>query len=115
MDVFRRGQREIIESVLAGADTLAVMPTGGGKSLTYQLPSVVLDGIVIVISPLIALMQDQVTSLQRMGVASGCIHSGMDDEQKRIVFREMKESSNLILLHSPERVAKDGFAGWVVK
>jgi len=115
MDAFRRGQREIIESVLSGADTLAVMPTGGGKSLTYQLPSVVLEGIVIVISPLIALMQDQVSSLQKAGIAAGCIHSGMMDDQKRIVFREMKASSHYILFLSPERVQKEGFAEWVVR
>ncbi len=115
LDGFRRGQKEIITSVLSGRDTLAVMPTGGGKSLCYQLPSLILEGIVIVISPLIALMQDQVSSLKKLGIPSGAIHSGMPVEEKREVFRNMQRSKHFILLLSPERVQKQGFLDWILK
>jgi ATP-dependent DNA helicase RecQ len=113
LQAFRRGQREIIESVLGGHDTMAVMPTGGGKSLCYQLPSVFREGIVVVISPLIALMEDQVRALKRMGLSAGYIHSGQTLEDKRALFAEMKGKANFILYLSPERVQKSGFSDWI--
>lgn len=113
IQTFRRGQREIISSVLNGRDTLAVMPTGGGKSLCYQLPSLFLEGIVIVISPLIALMQDQVGALKKIGIPSGGIHSALSLEEKRTVFLELKRSKNFILFLSPERVQKPEFLQWI--
>jgi ATP-dependent DNA helicase RecQ len=91
---------------------MAVMPTGGGKSLCYQLPGTVFDGIVIVISPLIALMEDQVQNLKRLGIAAACIHSGQTWEEKQSLFRRIKESKRFILYLSPERVQKEGFAAW---
>jgi len=110
---FRKGQREIIESVVAGRDAMAVMPTGGGKSLCYQLPAVVKEGIVVVISPLIALMNDQVRSLGNLGIAAGCLHSGQTYDEKAETFARMKENKSFVLYLSPERVQKEGFATWI--
>jgi ATP-dependent DNA helicase RecQ len=109
---FRKGQLAIIESVLAGRDTMAVMPTGGGKSLCYQLPAVVNQGLVVVISPLISLMQDQVRSLKALGLPAGCLHSAMTDNERREVFAELKQGGPFILYLSPERVQKPGFGMW---
>ena len=80
---FRIGQKEIINSILEKKDALAVLPTGGGKSLCYQFPAVYLQQLVVVISPLIALMKDQVSSLQAQGIPAGCLHSGQTEEAKR--------------------------------
>lgn len=113
LDSFRPGQKAVLESVLSGKDTLAVMPTGGGKSLCYQLPAAHFNGLVIVISPLIALMKDQVRSLKQFGIAAGCLHSGQDLEEKREVFAGIRSHSEFILYLSPERVQNPGFAGWL--
>lgn len=113
MSGFRRGQREIIEAVLGGRDVLAVLPTGGGKSLCYQYPAVVMQKLVIVISPLIALMKDQVASLRRFGIPAGCLHSGQTDDEKRVVFAEINKGGAFVLYLSPERAQKDGFHKWV--
>lgn len=110
---FRRGQREIISAVLSGQDVLAVLPTGGGKSLCYQLPALERESLVLVISPLIALMKDQVDGLNRIGVPAGSIHSGQTEEQKRDVFRRMALGGPFVLYVSPERVQKDGFKTWI--
>ena len=83
---FRPMQREIIESVLSGNDTLALMPTGGGKSLTFQIPALALDGLTIVITPLIALMKDQVDNLRRRGISAVAVHSGMDQHRIEIAL-----------------------------
>lgn len=110
---FRKGQQGILESVLKGNDTMAVMPTGGGKSLCYQLPAVGLHKLVIVISPLIALMQDQVKGLRNLGIPAGCLHSGQSLDEKRTVFGAIKKGGTYLLYLSPERVQKPGFADWV--
>ena len=114
---FRLGQMEIIDSVNSGQDVLAVMPTGGGKSLCYQLPAYTKAGITIVISPLIALMNDQVNSLQRLGLPAGSIHSGLSVVERRTVFENMKTAienkTGYILYLSPERLQKQGFIDWV--
>lgn len=112
---FRLGQKEIIEAVVDGKDVLAVMPTGGGKSLCYQLPSLLSPGITIVVTPLIALMNDQVSSLRAKGIAAGCIHSGLSQDEKRKVFSDMQELDNYLLYLSPERIQKPGFATWLEK
>jgi ATP-dependent DNA helicase RecQ len=110
---FRHGQWEIISSVLSKRDTLAVMPTGGGKSLCYQLPSICQKGITLVITPLISLMRDQVSALKAKGIPCGCIHSGQDTTENQRVFRELKASDSFLLYLSPERIQKPGFEHWV--
>src|SRR4051812_21293128 len=84
-DAFRGSQAEIIEHVVGGGDALVLMPTGGGKSLCYQIPALVRDGVGVVISPLIALMQDQVTALRAVGVRAGFLNSSQDPSARRQV------------------------------
>lgn len=110
---FRVGQKEIISAVLAKKDTLAVLPTGGGKSLCYQFPAVSLQQLVIVVSPLIALMKDQVMSLKQQGIRAGCLHSGQTEDEKREVFAQIHQGGSFILYLSPERVQKEGFQNWI--
>lgn len=113
LPAFRRGQREIITSALQCKDVMAVLPTGGGKSLCYQFPAVYKKQLVVVISPLIALMRDQVYSLTRMGIPAGCLHSGQSEDDKREVFRRMREGGAFVLYLSPERAQKEGFQKWI--
>lgn len=110
---FRPGQREIIENVLAKKDVLAVLPTGAGKSLCFQFCAVYKKQLVVVISPLISLMKDQVSSLQRKGIGAGCLYSGQVEDEKRAIFSEMAKGGAYILYLSPERVQKDGFQAWI--
>ena len=84
---FRRGQRELIEAVLGGRDVLGVMPTGGGKSMCYQIPALCLGGTTLVISPLISLMKDQVAALADAGVPAGYINSSLSGDELRDVYR----------------------------
>ncbi len=113
LEAFRKGQRGIVESIVSSKDTMAVLPTGGGKSLCYQLPAVALGKLVIVISPLIALMQDQVRSLKALGIPAGCLHSGQDLDEKRAIFQAIKAGGTYLLYLSPERVQKPGFSDWI--
>ena len=106
---FRPKQREIIESVLAGRDTLALMPTGGGKSLTYQVPALVMDGLTIVITPLIALMKDQVDALRRRGISAVAVHSGMDSHRIEMALDNCTYGDVKLLYISPERLATESF------
>lgn len=106
---FRPMQREIIESILAGRDTLALMPTGGGKSLTYQVPALVLDGLTIVITPLIALMKDQVDRLRALGIAAVAVHSGMDARKVEIALDNCTYGDVKLLYIAPERLATEAF------
>jgi len=92
---------------------LAVLPTGGGKSLCYQFPAVYTQQLVIVISPLIALMKDQVASLTRLGIPTGAFYSGQTDDEKRIIFANMKKGGAFVLYLSPERAQKEGFKNWI--
>ncbi len=113
LNEFRQGQREIISSVLNKKDVLAVLPTGGGKSLCYQFSAIYLQKLVIVISPLIALMKDQVASMQRLGIPSGALHSGQSDIEKKSIFQQMNLGGPFILYLSPERAQKEGFHKWI--
>ena len=106
---FRPGQEAIIESILAGRDTLALMPTGGGKSLTYQVPTLVREGLCIIITPLIALMKDQVDRLRQMGIAATAIHSGMSYTQIDIALDNCVYGDMKFLYIAPERLATEAF------
>jgi len=110
---FRKGQREIISAVLNKQDALAVLPTGGGKSLCYQFPAVYTNQLVIVISPLIALMKDQVYALNQKKIAAGCLYSKQTEDEKRKIFSDIQNGGAYILYLSPERVQKDGFKTWI--
>jgi ATP-dependent DNA helicase RecQ len=99
---FRPGQREIVEALLAGRDLLAVMPTGGGKSLCYQLPAVLKDGLTLVVSPLIALMDNQVAQLRLLGVDAAAVHSGVDRGERGRIWQSIKEGRLKLLYLSPE-------------
>jgi len=105
---FRPGQREIVEAVIAGQDVLAIMPTGGGKSLCFQLPALVREGLTVVISPLIALMRDQVRGLQEAGVAAAALTSGNSPEENEEIFAALGENRLKLLYIAPERLASSG-------
>ncbi|MEV5576662.1 DNA helicase RecQ [Spirillospora sp. NPDC052269] len=103
-DAFREGQREIIEHVADGGDALVLMPTGGGKSLCYQIPAMVRKGVGVVISPLIALMQDQVDALRAAGVRAGFLNSTQDFEERRLVEAQFLQGELDLLYLAPERL-----------
>ncbi|TVQ40927.1 MAG: DNA helicase RecQ [Geminicoccaceae bacterium] len=103
-DHFRPGQAEVVDALVAGTDVLAVMPTGAGKSLCYQVPALVRPGLSIVCSPLIALMDNQVGQLRALGIAAGAIHSGQPREQSVAVWREAQAGRLKLLYISPERL-----------
>ena len=105
---FRLGQGEIVAAVTAGQNTLAIMPTGGGKSLCFQLPALLRGGVTLVISPLIALMRDQVRALREAGVEAGALTSGNTDEETEEVFRALDEGRLKLLYMAPERLAAGG-------
>ncbi|QIZ78098.1 DNA helicase RecQ [Ferrimonas lipolytica] len=101
---FRTGQLEVIEQVVSGQDCLVIMPTGGGKSLCYQLPALMLPGLTIVISPLISLMKDQVDALRQSGVAAAALNSSLDREQVSQLFAAIHQGEIKLLYVSPERL-----------
>ena len=104
---FRQGQKEIIQNVLAGRDTLAVMPTGGGKSLCYQIPALIFEGITVVVSPLISLMQDQVGALLENGVDAVFLNSTLNLEEYKKTVRAIKSGGAKLLYLSPEALATE--------
>lgn len=106
---FRAGQSEIVQSALAGRDCLVVMPTGGGKSLCYQIPALCRPGLALVISPLISLMKDQVDQLQANGVAAAYLTSTQTQQQQQQIYRQCQESAIKLLYIAPERLAANSF------
>src|SRR6266487_4301145 len=106
---YREGQEQIVGAVLGGHDVLAVMPTGSGKSLTYQLPAIVLPGTTLVVSPLISLMKDQVDELNRRGIRSGALHSMLPADSRRDVLSAARAGRLRLLYVAPERFASDQF------
>src|SRR5260221_14028097 len=99
---FRGAQREIVEHVVAGGDALVLMPTGGGKSLCYQLPALLREGTALVISPLIALMQDQVAALRQLGVRAAFLNSSLEAAEARAVRKDFSEGKLDLLYVAPE-------------
>jgi len=110
-DAFRPGQEEIVHTVADGRNTLAIMPTGGGKSLCYQLPALMRDGVTVVISPLIALMRDQVRALRAAGVEAGALTSGNTAEETAAVWQALDEGRLRLLYIAPERLAAGAALG----
>jgi len=106
---FRSPQEQIIQSVLSGRDTIALLPTGGGKSLCYQLPALAVDGKVLVISPLISLMQDQVRALEQKNIMAKAIHSGLEPSMVDALLDNFVHGPLKILYVSPERVQTEVF------
>lgn len=108
-DSFRPGQKEVIESILSGRDVFAVMPTGAGKSVCYQIPAMLLPGITLVISPLISLMQDQVKALNEAGVSAAFINSALSENAYFETIRKAQQGLYKIIYVAPERLVTDGF------
>ena len=106
---FRPGQEEITDSILSGRDTLGVMPTGAGKSICYQVPALLQTGISIVISPLISLMQDQVTSLVQSGIKAAYINSSLTENQIRTVIQNAENGMYKLIYAAPERLESGAF------
>ncbi|MGN7469117.1 DNA helicase RecQ [Brevibacillus sp. SAFN-007a] len=110
---FREGQKKIIESLLSGHDTIGIMPTGGGKSICYQVPAMLFDGVTIVISPLISLMKDQVDVLVSMGIAATQINSSLDYSEVRERLRMAARREYKLLYIAPERLESETFQKWI--
>jgi ATP-dependent DNA helicase RecQ len=112
-DTFRPMQERIIRSLVEGRDVCVIMPTGGGKSLCYQLPSAVTGRTTVVVSPLIALMKDQVVQLEQMGISAGLLNSSLSGEEQLKVKRAAREGKYRLLYLSPERLAREDTFGWL--
>ncbi len=110
-DAFRPGQEEIVTAVAQGENVLAIMPTGGGKSLCFQLPALMRDGVTVVISPLIALMRDQVRGLRAAGVEAGALTSGNTEEETDAVWQALDAGTLKLLYIAPERLAAGSSMG----
>lgn len=108
-DSFRTGQESIINTILSGQDSLAIMPTGAGKSICYQVPALVLQGITIIISPLISLMQDQVKALNDAGIHAAYINSSLSDAQISRALQYASQGLYKIIYVAPERLESSEF------
>ncbi len=109
-DAFRPGQEELIDAVLSGRDVLGIMPTGGGKSICYQIPGLLLPGLTVVISPLISLMRDQVQALTAAGIPAAFLNSSLKGEEAKAVYRNLYRGNIKLLYVAPERLDSEGFA-----
>ncbi len=110
-DSFRLGQDRVVDAILTGHDSLAVMPTGAGKSICYQVPATVLPGVTIVISPLVSLMRDQVDALDDAGIAAAFVNSTQSTEEQRAVISQAAQGSLRLLYVAPERLSAPSFRG----
>lgn len=105
----RPGQAEVVQSIMAGQDAMGIMPTGGGKSLCYQLPALCREGLTVVVSPLIALMKDQVDALQARGIPAAAVNSSLGAEEYRQVMQALRQGELKIIYVAPERFAQESF------
>ena len=112
---FRPGQENAVDCLLSGRDLLSVMPTGAGKSVCYQLPALMLEGITLVISPLISLMKDQAMSLTQNGVKAAFLNSSLSFEEYLITLRMMTDGAYKIVFVAPERLETEAFADFAQK
>lgn len=110
---FRLGQHDAIQATLEGRDSLVLMPTGGGKSLCYQIPALLLDGVTIVVSPLIALMQDQVEQLKQNGINAAFINSSLEEHTIQQIAQDVENGVTPILYVAPERLLQNRFIRWL--
>ncbi len=101
---FRGHQEQVIAAAMEGRDSLVLQPTGGGKSLCYQIPALLNEGVTIVVSPLIALMHDQVIALEQLGIAAACLNSSLTHEEQRAVLERLREGRLQLLYVAPERL-----------
>ncbi|NLN47310.1 MAG: RecQ family ATP-dependent DNA helicase, partial [Clostridiaceae bacterium] len=106
---YRSGQLEVIDAILARQDVLGIMPTGAGKSICYQVPALLLDGVTIVVSPLISLMKDQVNALEQAGIPAAFLNSSLSQEEYRDVMARTRAGEYKILYVAPERLLTDSF------
>ncbi len=112
-NTFRKGQQEVIEAALKQRDVLTIKPTGGGKSLCYQLPALIEEGLAIIISPLIALMQDQVDSLRTEGICAGSLHGNLSTQERQQTLKALHEGKLRFLYIAPERLLQSQFLQWL--
>ena len=110
---FRQGQEKLIDAILSGEDALGIMPTGGGKSLCYQVPAMLLSGVTLVISPLISLMKDQVEGLTQSGISAAYINSSLSAEEFRRIYQAARSGCYKLLYVAPERLDTEGFSALV--
>ena len=110
---FRQGQEKLIDAILSGEDALGIMPTGGGKSLCYQVPAMLLSGVTLVISPLISLMKDQVEGLIQSGISAAYINSSLSAEEFRRIYQAAQNGCYKLLYVAPERLDTEGFTALV--
>ena len=101
---FRKGQEKVISDILEKEDVLAIMPTGGGKSICYQIPALILDGVTIVISPLISLMKDQVDAIKAMGIEAAFINSSLNNEELKEIIYDLENNKYKVIYVAPERL-----------
>ena len=111
---FKAGQKEIIENILLKNDVLAIMPTGGGKSLCYQIPAMLLEGTAVVISPLISLMKDQVDTLRQLGIAAAFINSSLPLGDLHHIMHEAAGNKYKLLYVAPERLDSESFIELII-
>ena len=112
-DCFRPQQERVIRSILAGRDVAVIMPTGGGKSLCYQLPAILSGGTTVVVSPLIALMHDQAAQLEQMGIPAAVLNSTLNPAEQSRIMRSATEGAYRLLYLSPERLQRPETFGWL--